>query len=175
MNNNDKTPEEVNNQHNGEALPTPGAQSPEANHAPEPVAEESAHSSYALPKDKKLQLSGMYENWFLDYASYVILERAVPHIEDGFKPVQRRIMHVMKKSDNGHYAKVAGIVGDTMHYHPHGDASIYSALVAIGQKGLLVDTQGNWGNILTGDGAAAGRYIEARLSEFALMWCSIIR
>ena len=168
MNNNDKTPEEVNNQHNGEALPTPGAQSPEANHAPEPVVEESAHSSYALPKDKKLQLSGMYENWFLDYASYVILERAVPHIEDGFKPVQRRIMHVMKKSDNGHYAKVAGIVGDTMHYHPHGDASIYSALVAIGQKGLLVDTQGNWGNILTGDGAAAGRYIEARLSEFAL-------
>lgn len=168
MNNNDKTPEEVNNQHNGEALPTPGAQSPEANHEPEPVAEESAHSSYSLPKDKKLQLSGMYENWFLDYASYVILERAVPHIEDGFKPVQRRIMHVMKKSDNGHYAKVAGIVGDTMHYHPHGDASIYSALVAIGQKGLLVDTQGNWGNILTGDGAAAGRYIEARLSEFAL-------
>ena len=168
MNNNDKTPEEVNNQHNGEALPTPGAQSPEANHAPEPVAEESAHSSYSLPKDKKLQLSGMYENWFLDYASYVILERAVPHIEDGFKPVQRRIMHVMKKSDNGHYAKVAGIVGDTMHYHPHGDASIYSALVAIGQKGLLVDTQGNWGNILTGDGAAAGRYMEARLSEFAL-------
>lgn len=168
MNNNDKTPEEVNNQHNGEALPTPGAQSPEANHAPEHVVEESAHSSYALPKDKKLQLSGMYENWFLDYASYVILERAVPHIEDGFKPVQRRIMHVMKKSDNGHYAKVAGIVGDTMHYHPHGDASIYSALVAIGQKGLLVDTQGNWGNILTGDGAAAGRYIEARLSEFAL-------
>ena len=168
MNNNDKTPEEVNNQHNGEALPTPGAETPEANHAPEPVVEESAHSSYALPKDKKLQLSGMYENWFLDYASYVILERAVPHIEDGFKPVQRRIMHVMKKSDNGHYAKVAGIVGDTMHYHPHGDASIYSALVAIGQKGLLVDTQGNWGNILTGDGAAAGRYIEARLSEFAL-------
>ena len=168
MNNNDKTPEEVNNQLNGEALPTPGAETPEANHAPEPVAEESAHSSYALPKDKKLQLSGMYENWFLDYASYVILERAVPHIEDGFKPVQRRIMHVMKKSDNGHYAKVAGIVGDTMHYHPHGDASIYSALVAIGQKGLLVDTQGNWGNILTGDGAAAGRYIEARLSEFAL-------
>lgn len=127
-----------------------------------------AHSSYQVPKDKKLQLSGMYETWFLDYASYVILERAVPHIEDGFKPVQRRIMHVMKESDNGHYNKVAGIVGDTMHYHPHGDASIYSALVQLGQKGLLVDTQGNWGNILTGDGAAAGRYIEARLSEFAL-------
>lgn len=128
----------------------------------------SAHSTYQVPKDKKLQLSGMYENWFLDYASYVILERAVPHIEDGFKPVQRRIMHVMKESDNGHYNKVAGIVGDTMHYHPHGDASIYSALVQLGQKGLLIDTQGNWGNILTGDGAAAGRYIEARLSEFAL-------
>ncbi len=127
-----------------------------------------SHSSYQVSKDKKLQLSGMYENWFLDYASYVILERAVPHIEDGFKPVQRRIMHVMKESDNGHYNKVAGIVGDTMHYHPHGDASIYSALVQLGQKGLLVDTQGNWGNILTGDGAAAGRYIEARLSEFAL-------
>ena len=178
MNNNDKTPEEINNPVNNDALPTPEApdtnEAPEtkedagANEAPEPSVEESAHSSYALPKDKKLQLSGMYENWFLDYASYVILERAVPHIEDGFKPVQRRIMHVMKKSDNGHYAKVAGIVGDTMHYHPHGDASIYSALVAIGQKGLLVDTQGNWGNILTGDGAAAGRYIEARLSEFAL-------
>ncbi|MGM9869173.1 MAG: DNA gyrase/topoisomerase IV subunit A [Sodaliphilus sp.] len=181
MNNNDKTPEEVNNQLNADALPTPGAEAPETTEAealeapdaealdaPDAAVEESTHSSYALPKDKKLQLSGMYENWFLDYASYVILERAVPHIEDGFKPVQRRIMHVMKKSDNGHYAKVAGIVGDTMHYHPHGDASIYSALVAIGQKGLLVDTQGNWGNILTGDGAAAGRYIEARLSEFAL-------
>lgn len=135
---------------------------------PNEVATTHTHSSYQVPKDKKLQLSGMYETWFLDYASYVILERAVPHIEDGFKPVQRRIMHVMKESDNGHYNKVAGIVGDTMHYHPHGDASIYSALVQLGQKGLLIDTQGNWGNILTGDGAAAGRYIEARLSEFAL-------
>ena len=130
--------------------------------------EPQAHSSYQVPKDKKLQLSGMYENWFLDYASYVILERAVPHIEDGFKPVQRRILHAMKEADDGHYNKVANIVGLTMQYHPHGDASIYSALVQLGQKELLIDTQGNWGNILTGDGAAAGRYIEARLSEFAL-------
>ncbi|MBR5118551.1 MAG: DNA gyrase/topoisomerase IV subunit A [Muribaculaceae bacterium] len=120
------------------------------------------------PKDKKLRLAGMYENWFIDYASYVILERAIPHIEDGLKPVQRRILHVMKESDDGHYTKVAGIVGDTMHYHPHGDASIGDALVQLGQKELLIDTQGNWGNILTGDGAAAPRYIEARLSEFAL-------
>ena len=128
-----------------------------------------AHSSYQVhAKDKKLLLSGMYENWFLDYASYVILERAVPHIEDGFKPVQRRIMHAMKEADDGHYNKVANLVGLTMQYHPHGDASIYSALVQLGQKELLIDTQGNWGNILTGDGAAAGRYIEARLSEFAL-------
>ncbi len=126
------------------------------------------HSAYQVPKDKKLQLSGMYESWFLDYASYVILERAVPHIEDGFKPVQRRIMHVMKETDKGYFNKVAGIVGDTMHYHPHGDASIYGALVTLGQKGYLIDTQGNWGNILTGAGAAAGRYIEARLSQFAL-------
>ncbi|MBR1883042.1 MAG: DNA gyrase/topoisomerase IV subunit A [Muribaculaceae bacterium] len=126
------------------------------------------HSSYQVPKDKKLQLSGMYENWFLDYASYVILERAVPHIEDGFKPVQRRIMHAMKEVDDGHFNKVANLVGMTMQYHPHGDASIYSALVQLGQKNLLIDTQGNWGNILTGDGAAASRYIEARLSEFAL-------
>ena len=119
-------------------------------------------------KDKRLRLTGMYENWFIDYASYVILERAIPHIEDGLKPVQRRILHVMKESDDGHYTKVAGIVGDTMHYHPHGDASIGDALVQLGQKELLIDTQGNWGNILTGDGAAAPRYIEARLSEFAL-------
>ncbi len=126
------------------------------------------HSSYQVPKDKKLQLSGMYESWFLDYASYVILERAVPHIEDGFKPVQRRIMHAMKEVDDGHFNKVANLVGQTMQYHPHGDQSIYSTLVQLGQKELLVDTQGNWGNILTGDGAAAGRYIEARLSEFAL-------
>ena len=113
-------------------------------------------------------LSGMYQNWFLDYASYVILERAVPHIEDGFKPVQRRIMHSMKRMDDGRYNKVANIVGHTMQFHPHGDASIGDALVGMGQKDLLVDTQGNWGNILTGDRAAAPRYIEARLSKFAL-------
>ena len=134
----------------------------------EQEAGEAAHSAYQVPKDKKLALSGMYEKWFLDYASYVILERAVPHIEDGFKPVQRRIMHAMKEADDGHMNKVANLVGMTMQYHPHGDASIYSALVQLGQKELLIDTQGNWGNILTGDGAAAGRYIEARLSEFAL-------
>lgn len=113
-------------------------------------------------------LSGMYQNWFLDYASYVILERAVPHIEDGFKPVQRRIMHSMKRMDDGRYNKVANVVGHTMQFHPHGDASIGDALVQLGQKDLLVDTQGNWGNILTGDRAAAPRYIEARLSKFAL-------
>lgn len=121
-----------------------------------------------MQEDKKLQLTGMYESWFIDYASYVILERAIPHIEDGLKPVQRRILHVMKESDDGHFTKVAGIVGDTMHYHPHGDASIGDALVQLGQKELMIDTQGNWGNILTGDGAAAPRYIEARLSQFAL-------
>ena len=115
-----------------------------------------------------IHLSGMYENWFLDYASYVILERAVPDIHDGFKPVHRRIMHSMKELDDGRYNKVANIIGNTMKYHPHGDASIGDALVHIGQKDLLVDTQGNWGNILTGDRAAAPRYIEARLSKFAL-------
>ncbi|MBR6884571.1 MAG: DNA gyrase/topoisomerase IV subunit A [Prevotella sp.] len=113
-------------------------------------------------------LSGMYQNWFLDYASYVILERAVPHIEDGLKPVQRRILHSMKRMDDGRYNKVANIVGHTMQFHPHGDASIGDALVQLGQKDLLVDCQGNWGNILTGDRAAAPRYIEARLSKFAL-------
>ncbi len=113
-------------------------------------------------------LSGMFQNWFLDYASYVILERAVPYVNDGLKPVQRRIMHAMKEMDDGRYNKVANIIGQTMQYHPHGDASIGDALVSLGQKDLLVDTQGNWGNILTGDGAAAPRYIEARLSKFAL-------
>ncbi|MBQ7180520.1 MAG: DNA gyrase/topoisomerase IV subunit A [Bacteroidaceae bacterium] len=113
-------------------------------------------------------LNQMYQNWFLDYASYVILERAVPHIGDGFKPVQRRILHSMKRMDDGRYNKVANIVGHTMQFHPHGDASIKDALVQLGQKELLVDCQGNWGNILTGDDAAAGRYIEARLSKFAL-------
>jgi len=114
------------------------------------------------------KVSGMYEDWFLEYASYVILERAVPAIEDGFKPVQRRIMHSMKELDDGRYNKVANIVGHTMQYHPHGDASIGDAMVQVGQKDLLIDTQGNWGNILTGDDAAASRYIEARLSKFAL-------
>ncbi len=116
----------------------------------------------------KHQLRGMYQSWFLDYASYVILERAVPHIDDGLKPVQRRILHSMKTLDDGRFNKVANIVGNTMQYHPHGDASINDALVTLGQKDLLVETQGNWGNILTGASAAAGRYIEARLSSFAL-------
>ncbi|MDE6086412.1 MAG: DNA gyrase/topoisomerase IV subunit A [Muribaculaceae bacterium] len=116
----------------------------------------------------KHHLRGMFRNWFLDYASYVILERAVPHIDDGLKPVQRRILHSMKTLDDGRFNKVANIVGNTMQYHPHGDASINDALVQLGQKELLVETQGNWGNILTGAGAAAGRYIEARLSPFAL-------
>lgn len=114
------------------------------------------------------KVTGMYKDWFLDYASYVILERAVPAIEDGFKPVQRRIMHSMKELDDGRYNKVANIVGHTMQYHPHGDASIGDAIVQIGQKDLLIDTQGNWGNILTGDSAAASRYIEARISKFGL-------
>lgn len=116
----------------------------------------------------KYHLRGMFRNWFLDYASYVILERAVPHIDDGLKPVQRRILHSMKTLDDGRFNKVANIVGNTMQYHPHGDASINDALVQLGQKDLLVETQGNWGNILTGASAAAGRYIEARLSSFAL-------
>src|SRR5690606_14419920 len=119
-------------------------------------------------QDTITKVSGMYKDWFLDYASYVILERAVPAIEDGSKPVQRRIMHSMKELDDGRYNKVANVVGHTMQYHPHGDASIGDAMVQIGQKELLIDTQGNWGNILTGDGAAASRYIEARLSKFAL-------
>ncbi|MDD3075220.1 MAG: DNA gyrase/topoisomerase IV subunit A [Proteiniphilum sp.] len=121
-----------------------------------------------LGEDSTLNLSKMYQNWFLDYASYVILERAVPHISDGLKPVQRRILHAMKRIDDGRYNKVANLIGNTMQYHPHGDASIGDALVQMGQKDLLIDTQGNWGNILTGDGAAAPRYIEARLTKFAL-------
>ena len=131
-----------------------------------------AHSDYTpanrFDASAVHHLSGMYKNWFLDYASYVILERAVPHIEDGLKPVQRRILHSMKRMDDGRYNKVANIVGHTMQFHPHGDASIGDALVQLGQKDLLVDCQGNWGNILTGDRAAAPRYIEARLSKFAL-------
>ncbi len=119
-------------------------------------------------KDTVTYLSGMYREWFLDYASYVILERAVPYINDGLKPVQRRIMHAMREMDDGRYNKVANIIGQTMQYHPHGDASIADATVQLGQKELLIDTQGNWGNILTGDSSAAPRYIEARLSKFAL-------
>lgn len=130
------------------------------------------HSDYTPQQvrdsEGNLQLTGMYQNWFIDYASYVILERAVPHLGDGLKPVQRRILHSMKRKDDGRYTKVANIVGETMLFHPHGDASIKDALVQLGQKELLIDMQGNWGNILTGDGAAAGRYIEARLSKFAL-------
>lgn len=136
------------------------------------TAETGAHSDYKpvnrFDASAVHHLSGMYQNWFLDYASYVILERAVPHIEDGLKPVQRRILHSMKRMDDGRYNKVANIVGHTMQFHPHGDASIGDALVQLGQKDLLIDTQGNWGNILTGDRAAAPRYIEARLSKFAL-------
>lgn len=138
----------------------------------EPAADfdASVRKDYHVPGsgDRRTLLSGMFQNWFLDYASYVILERAVPHIEDGLKPVQRRILHSMYTIDDGRFNKVANIVGNTMQYHPHGDASIGDALVQLGQKELLIDTQGNWGNILTGDKAAAGRYIEACLSEFAL-------
>ena len=135
-------------------------------------SESEEHSSYKVAgledSSVKYHLTGMYQNWFLDYASYVILERAVPHVYDGLKPVQRRILHAMKALDDGRYNKVANIIGHTMQYHPHGDASIGDALVQLGQKDLLIDCQGNWGNILTGDGAAAPRYIEARLSKFAL-------
>ncbi|HPK10110.1 MAG TPA: DNA gyrase subunit A, partial [Saprospiraceae bacterium] len=113
-------------------------------------------------------LKGMYKEYFLDYASYVILERAVPHINDGLKPVQRRILHAMKEMDDGRYHKVANIIGQTMQYHPHGDAAIGDALVNLGQKDLMIDPQGNWGDTRTGDGAAAPRYIEARLTKFAL-------
>ncbi|MFZ4455030.1 MAG: DNA gyrase/topoisomerase IV subunit A [Bacteroidales bacterium] len=140
--------------------------------ADEIAPEKAGHSGYRVPSITteltKHHLSGMYQNWFLDYASYVILERAVPHINDGLKPVQRRILHSMKRLDDGRYNKVANVIGHTMQFHPHGDASIGDALVQLGQKDLLIDCQGNWGNILTGDGAAAPRYIEARLSKFAL-------
>ncbi len=125
------------------------------------------YAKLLIDGEKRYKLTGMYKDWFLDYASYVILERAVPHIDDGLKPVQRRILHSMKRMDDGRYNKVANIIGHTMQFHPHGDASIGDALVQLGQKELLVDCQGNWGNIYTGDGAAAPRYIEARLSKFA--------
>jgi len=133
-----------------------------------PATDQQTGAQTAEPLGKRTVLSGMFRNWYLEYASYVILERAVPHIEDGLKPVQRRILHSMQTIDDGHFNKVANIVGNTMQYHPHGDASIGDALVQLGQKELLIDTQGNWGNILTGDSAAAPRYIEARLSEFAI-------
>ena len=125
--------------------------------------QENEHKEETLKK-----ISGLYQDWFLDYASYVILDRAIPSVYDGFKPVQRRIMHSMRELEDGRYNKVANIVGNTMKYHPHGDASITDAMVQIGQKELLIDTQGNWGNIYTGDSAAAARYIEARLTPFAL-------
>src|SRR5882724_2135682 len=128
--------------------------------------------SAAKNKTKEIQvgdsgLQGQYKSWFLEYASYVILERAVPAINDGLKPVQRRILHAMKEMDDGRFNKVANIIGQTMQYHPHGDASIGDALVNMGQKELLIETQGNWGDTRTGDDAAASRYIEARLSKFA--------
>ena len=132
------------------------------------LTSESSEEFDPTSKDESIKVTGMFQDWFLDYASYVILERAVPAIEDGFKPVHRRILHSMKDLDDGRYTKVANIVGHTMQYHPHGDASIGDAIVQVGQKDLLIDTQGNWGNILTGDSAAASRYIEARLSKFAL-------
>ncbi|MBR3097384.1 MAG: DNA gyrase/topoisomerase IV subunit A, partial [Bacteroidales bacterium] len=143
----------------------------------QPVDEEQDLDGNAQPSGKftrllgsdsrKFKLSGMFKDWFLDYSSYVILQRAVPHIVDGLKPVQRRVLHAMYKMDDGRYTKVANIVGQAMQYHPHGDASILGALVQLGQKGYAVDCQGNWGNILTGDSNAAARYIEARLSKFA--------
>ncbi len=139
-------------------------QIPEAENQQDNVAEEPGSDG----EYKTIALEGMYQNWFLDYASYVILERAVPDVMDGLKPVQRRILHAMREMDDGRYNKVANIIGQTMKYHPHGDASIGDALVQLGQKELLIDTQGNWGNVLTGDSAAAPRYIEARLSKFAL-------
>ena len=142
--------------------------------APDPAApaeEEPEEEKNFAPTETVHDMSsvrGMYQNWFLDYASYVILERAVPAIEDGLKPVQRRIMHAMKEMDDGRFNKVANVIGQTMQYHPHGDASIGDAMVNLGQKDLLIETQGNWGDVRTGDSAAAPRYIEARLSKFAL-------
>ncbi len=154
---NDETFEEGMEEEALDASPPASGQPPKSDYDPTVMKDSITH-----------HLSGMYQNWFLDYASYVILERAVPHIMDGLKPVQRRILHSMKRMDDGRFNKVANIVGHTMQFHPHGDASIKDALVQMGQKNLLIDCQGNWGNILTGDDAAAGRYIEARLSKFAL-------
>ena len=154
---NDETIEEPFEDEALDASPPASGQPPKSDYDPTVMKDSITH-----------HLSGMYQNWFLDYASYVTLERAVPHIMDGLKPVQRRILHSMKRMDDGRFNKVANIVGHTMQFHPHGDASIKDALVQMGQKNLLIDCQGNWGNILTGDDAAAGRYIEARLSKFAL-------
>ena len=155
--NNDFTPEDITNDADTANSTEPYGMPPKSDYNPETMKDNITH-----------HLSGMYQQWFLDYASYVILERAVPHIMDGLKPVQRRILHSMKRMDDGRFNKVANIVGHTMQFHPHGDASIKDALVQLGQKNLLIDCQGNWGNILTGDDAAAARYIEARLSKFAL-------
>jgi len=163
--------EDINQPNENEGL----AENEESNLSEDSANESSENETEleTLPTDETednalTKVTGMYKEWFLDYASYVILERAVPAIEDGFKPVQRRIMHALKELDDGRYNKVANVVGHTMQYHPHGDASIADAMVQMGQKDLLIDTQGNWGNILTGDRAAASRYIEARLSKFAL-------
>ena len=158
-NNNNNNNNNHNNNKNNNVIDMPGSGAYEAPGEDELSLEELHHVK---------NLPGMYKNWFLEYASYVILERAVPDVYDGLKPVQRRILHAMKRLDDGRYNKVANIIGFTMQYHPHGDASIGDALVAMGQKDLMIDTQGNWGNIYTGDGAAAPRYIEARLSKFAL-------
>jgi len=159
-NNSDENPLDENQEGDDDEIISVDAKNFEGQHFYENQEEEG--------EDVITKVTGMYKDWFLDYASYVILERAVPAIEDGFKPVQRRIMHSLKELDDGRYNKVANVVGHTMQYHPHGDASIGDAMVQIGQKDLLIDCQGNWGNILTGDGAAASRYIEARLSKFAL-------
>src|SRR5690606_34008768 len=134
---------------------------------PIPEENQSESKDNQLGNSQTIPLSGLYENWFLDYASYVILDRAVPHINDGLKPVQRRILHSLKEMDDGQFNKAANVIGNTMKYHPHGDASIGDAMVQIGQKTLLIDCQGNWGDPVTGDSAAAPRYIEGRLSKFA--------
>lgn len=160
--------EDLNSPADEEGLPQGEDENPDQGEETELADSEEDTQDGNTQADSLTKVTGMYKDWFLDYASYVILERAVPAIEDGFKPVQRRIMHALKELDDGRYNKVANVVGHTMQYHPHGDASIADAMVQMGQKDLLIDTQGNWGNILTGDRAAASRYIEARLSKFAL-------
>ena len=162
-------PEDLNikDEHTGEEAPLNPEPDPEENTFIPDSGPEDGLDEHHIGTGNVTELAGKYKDWFLDYASYVILERAVPHLDDGLKPVQRRILHAMRQIEDGRYNKVANIIGQTMQYHPHGDASIGDALVQLGQKNLLIDTQGNWGNILTGDGAAAPRYIEARLSKFA--------